>query len=104
MSAAEVFPRCRVLALAIEATHFHLLTGPLRGGESIGRFVGRLKGRTSSAVLNLPDNADRKRVWTSGYWKVFLFDDHGVEMVREYIENHNVRRGLAANPYGDWVG
>ena len=70
--------------------------------EDIAKFAGRIKGRTSSAVGAMPKNAGRERVWTSGYWKVFLFDELGVTAVREYIEAHNVRRGLAAAPY-PWI-
>jgi len=92
--------KCRVYAFAIESTHAHLLVGPL--GEDIGSFVGRLKGRSSSEVLRLPDYWGRKRTWTSGYWKVFLFDIDGAHAVQQYIERHNIRCGLDANPY-DWV-
>ncbi len=97
--------RCQVIALAIEATHFHMLIGPLCS-EDIGRFVGRLKGCASSAILEMITNqpGKRKRIWTRGYWKVFLFDEVSVSMVRKYVEKHNTRRGLPANPYADWVG
>src|SRR5207253_6365078 len=84
-------------AAAVEANHVHLLVGPVE--EDLERFVGRVKGRTSSAVGALPRNPDRKRVWTKGYWKVFLFDDIGLRAVKEYIDAHNVRRGLPADPY-----
>lgn len=87
-------------AAAIEDNHVHLLLGPL--SEDIGKYVGRLKGRTSSVIRKLPANADRKRIWTAGYWKVFLFDDEAITMVTRYIEQHNMRRGLPASPY-DWV-
>lgn len=87
-------------AAAIEDNHVHLLLGPL--SEDIGKYVGRLKGRTSSVMRKLPANADRKRIWTAGYWKVFLFDDEAVTAVARYIGQHNVRRGLPATPY-DWV-
>jgi hypothetical protein len=87
-------------AAAIESNHVHLLVGPV--GEPLERFVGRIKGRTSSAVGALPRNAGRERVWTSGYWRVFLFDDIGVFAVKEYIDAHNLRRGLPAEPYS-WI-
>ena len=87
-------------AAAIEANHVHLLVGPVK--EDISRFAGRLKGRTSSVVGAMPANADRNRVWTSGYWKVYLFNEIAVGAVQHYIENHNLRRGLAAAPY-PWI-
>jgi hypothetical protein len=87
-------------AAAVEPNHVHLLVGPVR--ENLARFVGRVKGRTSSAVGAMPRNAARERVWADGYWKVFLFDDHGVRAVKRYIDAHNVRRGLPADPY-PWI-
>jgi REP element-mobilizing transposase RayT len=93
-------PHTPVWAAAIEPNHVHLLVGPVR--EDISRCAGRLKGRTSSAVGALPQNANRERVWTSGYWKVFLFDDIGVLAVKRYIDDHNLRNGLPAEPF-PWI-
>lgn len=87
----------RAFACAIEPTHVHLLVGPVR--EDIGRFVDRLKGTTSSALLQYPDNWRRKRIWTNGYWKVFLFDLDALPPVAGYIEDHNTRAGRLASPY-----
>lgn len=84
-------------AAAIEPTHVHLLVGPV--AEDLARFVGRLKGTSSGAVLDLPGNSNRRRVWTAGYWKVFLATEEAVETVKKYIDAHNVRRGLAAAPF-----
>jgi len=87
-------------AATIEANHVHLLVGPMT--ENISRYTGRLKGRTSSEIGALPTNSDRERVWTSGYWKVFLFDEIAVQAVKRYIDAHNTRRGLPAKPY-PWI-
>lgn len=87
-------------ACAIEPAHVHLLLGPV--GEPIGTFVGRLKGASSSAVLRRPGNHGHKRIWTAGYWKVFLFEDEAVYAVAEYIEAHNTRRGLPPAPF-PWI-
>ncbi len=87
-------------AAAIEPTHVHLLAGPIT--EDVGRFAGRLKGMTSSAVLGVPGNGRRKRTWTSGYWKVFLYDLESMVAVKSYIDDHNLRRGLPAEPF-DWL-
>jgi hypothetical protein len=87
-------------AAAVEPNHVHLLVGPVR--EPISRFAGRLKGRTSSEVRRLPGNADRRRVWTEDYWKVFLFDGIGVRAVKAYIDAHNTRAGLPPAPF-DWL-
>lgn len=90
----------RAMACAVERTHVHLLTGPVR--ENVGRFVGRLKGTTSSALVKHPDNWGRSRIWTAGYWKVFLFDDDALPIVAAYIESHNAGRGFPASPF-DWL-
>lgn len=87
-------------ACAVEPTHVHLLVGPV--GEDIGRFVGRLKGTTSSAVVKHTTNGARSRTWTTGYWKVFLFDIGGLDAVRAYIESHNKRRDIPASPF-NWL-
>lgn len=87
-------------ACAIEPNHIHLLVGPVR--ERIDRFVGRLKGSSSAALRKHPNNWDRTRSWTAGYWKVFLFDRDAVCAVTKYIESHNLRRGIPARPY-EWI-
>src|SRR5262245_37434587 len=87
-------------ACAIESNHVHLLVGPVH--EPIERFAGRLKGTSSSALLKRPDNWDRKRSWTTGYWKVFLFDLEAMRAVVQYIEAHNARRVLPASAV-DWL-
>ena len=90
----------RAYACAIERTHVHLLTGPLR--EDVGRFAGRLKGSSSAALLRHPNNWGRSRIWTAGYWCVFLCDDDAVDAASHYIEEHNVRRGLPGSPF-EWI-
>jgi hypothetical protein len=84
-------------ACAIEPTHVHLLVGPVR--ENIDRFVGRLKGTSSSALMKHPSNRGRSNNWTTGYWKVFVFDVTAMHAVARYIESHNERRGLPIAPY-----
>src|SRR5262245_37347742 len=91
-------PKCH--AAAIETNHVHLLIDVPT--EPIDRCIGRLKGTSSSAVGKLSANAGRRRTWTSGYWKVFIDDQTAFDAIREYIENHNVRRGLPPTPY-DWI-
>ena len=87
-------------AAGIEPKHAHLLLGPIE--EDISKCVGRLKGTSSSAVLKCSAYQDRQRVWTQGYWKVFLFDKLAVASVKKYIDAHNLRRGLKAEPYS-WI-
>jgi hypothetical protein len=90
----------RAFSAALEPTHVHLLLGPVQ--ENIAQCAGRLKGKSSSKVLELPSNAGRQRTWTQGYWRVFLYDAQAVLAVKEYIDAHNIRRGLPADPY-PWI-
>jgi hypothetical protein len=85
------------IAATVEPTHVHLLLGPV--GEDLRAFVGRLKGRSSSAVLASGRHGERRHVWTEKYWKVFLFDAVGMEAVTEYIQDHHRRAGRPLNPY-----
>lgn len=87
-------------AFAIEKNHAHLLLGKM--DTSIDQVVGRVKSRTSSQLIKLGSEQDRKRTWTSGYWKVFIFDSPIVPAVQQYIENHNIRRGLSGAPF-PWI-
>ena len=87
-------------AATIEPTHVHLLFGRLR--DDIGTVVGRLKSRTSSVLLKQTANAGRSRIWTAGYWKVFIFDQFAIPIVIQYIQEHNLRRRQPAAPF-DWI-
>jgi hypothetical protein len=91
-------PRPACWAAAVEQTHVHLLTAV--PDENFGAFIGRLKGTTSAAVIAAVPG--RKRTWSSGYWKVYLFDVIAVEAVMRYIEAHNERKGMAGRPY-EWI-
>jgi REP element-mobilizing transposase RayT len=89
----------RIHAAAIESNHTHLLVGGLT--DTVSRIVGRLKGQTSSSVAAANGDGS-SRTWTTGYWKVYLFDEHAIAAVASYIEQHNIRRGLPARPY-HWI-
>jgi hypothetical protein len=84
-------------AAAIEENHVHMLAGVVE--EDLERYVGRLKGRSSSVLKGLPQNASRKHHWTAKFWRVFLYDHEALLAVREYIINHNLRNALPADPY-----
>ena len=96
----QMAPTSTILAAAVQRTHVHLLLSGL--DEPIDRVVGRFKGRTSSEVIARGSEPGRKRTWTAGYWKVFLFEDRSVPIVGRYIEEHNEREGLVAAPY-EWI-
>jgi hypothetical protein len=84
-------------ALAIESNHVHLLIGSL--DADLEATVGRMKGVSSSLILDQQNNLARKRTWTGGFWRVFLYDNLAVETVYAYIINHNIRANRLAHPY-----
>jgi REP element-mobilizing transposase RayT len=92
--------RAEILAAAIERTHVHLLWGELP--FDIEKVIGRIKSKTSSAVIHSSTAPDRERTWTKGYWRVFVFDVTAIPDIQNYIENHNVRSGLPRCPY-KWI-
>jgi hypothetical protein len=87
-------------ALAIEATHVHLLLGPLTA--KLAPTMGRIKGISSSLIRAEPRNAGRKRIWTESYWDVRLYDAVAIAQAQGYSVDHNLRRGLPAHPYA-WL-
>ncbi|MDQ3441530.1 MAG: transposase, partial [Planctomycetota bacterium] len=92
--------RVPVYAGTVERTHTHLLLGPCC--YPIDNFIGRIKGKTSSAVIREGDEPWRTRTWTHGFWKVFVFDVTAIPDIQDYIEDHNRRRGLPPAPY-PWI-
>jgi REP element-mobilizing transposase RayT len=88
-------PNCH--AAAIESNHFHLLLSPLE--EDLDRYIGRLKGKSSSTLKKLPDNHSRQHLWTAKFWRVFLYDPEATLAVRHYITTHNRRQNLPEDPY-----
>lgn len=95
-----ILDRGRVYALAVEPTHVHLLLEPVQ--DDVGTLAGKLKSRTSSAVLAARGNPPVRRVWVSGYWVRYLDSEDAVWGVQSYIEDHNRRRGLPVARW-DWV-
>ena len=86
-------------AAAIETQQVHLLLAANR--EPIRLFVGRAKGKSSSRI-NAANGTAGQHIWTAGFWRVFLFDWAAVKATRDYVVNHNLRRGLPAYPF-DWI-
>jgi len=98
---AESIGRCvaasswRVAAASIEATHTHLLL--TYTASDIDNTVKWLKDRTTKSVHGDTDHFGP--VWCRGKWRSFVYDVQAWAAARDYIERHNVRRGLAAAPY-----
>jgi REP element-mobilizing transposase RayT len=92
--------RVAAYASAIERTHTHLLLSNC--DSDIDKVIGRIKGKTSSAVIKNGSEPWRERTWTTGFWKVFVYDVTTLPHIQVYIENHNKRRGLSPAPY-PWI-
>ena len=88
-----------VYAAALEKQHVHLLLAA--NAESVSHVVGRIKGKSSSRIGKADGNPGQ-RVWTAGFWRVFLFDAAAVRATRNYITHHNIRRGMPPDPF-NWI-
>jgi REP element-mobilizing transposase RayT len=98
---AGVVGRCaaespwKVCAASIEATHLHLLI--TYSGKDIYNTAKWLADRATKAVHREADYAGP--VWCKGNWCSFIFDERRWKAARDYIERHNVRRGLAPRAF-----
>lgn len=112
----------RVFAATIQATHVHLVFGPLN--EDIKTAIARFKYRSAAAVLarrresRTAETADLysravsarrpsiqsvpKSLWTAGKFPVFIFNEQHLVNAIEYVRDHNRRVGMAADPF-DWI-
>jgi REP element-mobilizing transposase RayT len=101
---ADVLGKCsaesewRVAAAAIEATHLHLLLTFTE--RDIDNSVKWLKDQTTKAIHRGTPHVGP--VWCKGRWRQFMFDEVYWRKTREYIEQHNERKGLPRQPYA-WV-
>ncbi len=84
-----------VEAASVEATHTHLLLTLTQ--RPIDRTVQWLKDQTTKAVHR--ETAHLGPVWSRGKWCSFVFDSTVWKNTRQYIERHNLRRGVGPRPY-----
>jgi REP element-mobilizing transposase RayT len=98
---AETIGRCasnspwNLAAASIEPTHTHLLM--TYSPRSINDTVKWLKDQITKAIHDRTDHAGP--VWCKGKWRAFIFEEGTWTSVRQYIERHNVRRGVGPRPY-----
>jgi REP element-mobilizing transposase RayT len=88
----------QIVAAAIEATHMHLLLTYTE--REIGGTAKWLAQETTKRVHR--DTNFVGQVWCEGRWREFIYDEPHWENTREYIQRHNLRRGLPAQPW-DWI-
>lgn len=77
-------------AWVVLRNHYHLLLKS-RVGHDIGRFIGRLNGRTSRE-FNLRDNAEGRKVWYN-YWDTCIRTEAGYWTRLNYIHNNPIKHG-----------
>jgi REP element-mobilizing transposase RayT len=88
----------RIVAATIEPTHMHLLLTYTE--RDIDRTAKWLAQQTTKEVHRRTPFAGP--VWCEGKWIEFVFDQLHFDNIRQYIERHNVRRGLPARPW-EWI-
>ncbi|HZZ30010.1 MAG TPA: transposase [Pirellulales bacterium] len=98
MAACVAASPWQVAAAAIESTHMHLLiTYTPRDIHAVAKWIVQ---QTTKAVHGETDFSGP--LWCEGKWLTFVFDEEHWENTRQYIERHNLRRGLPAQPW-DWI-
>lgn len=84
-----------IAAATIQQTHMHLLIP----------YSGRDIENTSKWIADLSTKAVHREtdhdgpVWSKGKWRSFVYQTSYWRHAGEYIRQHNVRAGLAADPY-----
>lgn len=84
-----------LVAGSIEATHMHLLIP--YSGRDIHKTAKWIADQTTKAVHK--HTPHKGPVWCKGKWCTYVFEREYWHNIRQYIERHNVRRGLSAVPY-----
>ncbi len=84
-----------VAALSVEPTHTHLLFTV--SDRPIDTTIKWLKDRATKAIHRHTDHDGP--VWCEGRWRSYIFDTTTWVNTWDYIESHNVRRGLRPRPY-----
>jgi hypothetical protein len=88
----------RILAASIEATHLHLQI--TYSGLDIERTVKWMAQQMTKAVHHETSHAGP--VFCEGNWCSYVYLPEHWARTTTYIERHNERRGLAAQPYS-WI-
>lgn len=85
----------KIAAAAFESTHMHLLmTFSECDVDGIAKWLAQ---RTTKGVHKRTSFSGP--LWCEGKWLEFVFDRSHYENIRDYIERHNLRRGLPAQPW-----
>ena len=88
----------KIAAAAIEPTHIHLLmTFTSRNIDNVAKWIAQ---QTTKSVHRETDFIGP--IWCEGKWLTFVFDNEHWDNTQKYIERHNLRRGLPAQPW-NWI-
>lgn len=88
----------RIAAATIEPTHMHLLlTATHLDIDSTAKWIAQ---RTTKRIHST--TCFTGPVWSEGKWLEYIDDVSHWENLRQYIERHNLRKGLPAQPW-DWI-
>ncbi|QNN23771.1 hypothetical protein HED60_16340 [Planctomycetales bacterium ZRK34] len=94
----------RVYAATVQATHVHVVFGPL--DTDVSALIAKLKYRAACEILQARRNMRRddvpRSLWTKGQFPVFIFETDHLHNAVEYVRRHNTQAGRAAEPY-DWI-
>jgi REP element-mobilizing transposase RayT len=84
-----------IAALSMESTHSHLLLTYTE--RDIDNTIKWIKDRTTKDIHR--NRLYQGPIWCKGRWRTFIFDEEVWNAARNYIERHNIRRGLGPQPY-----
>ncbi len=83
------------VSASVETTHMHMLLTYM--DRNVDNTIKWIKDRTTKQIHR--QTSHRGSVWCKGKWRRFVFDLDVLERTRNYIEQHNVRRGVGPRPY-----
>ncbi len=84
-----------IAAVSIEHTHLHLLM--TYNPRDLDGTIKWMTQRMTRAIHECTAHAGP--VWARSKWRAFIFDQPQWANTMQYIEAHNVRRGLPPRPY-----
>jgi REP element-mobilizing transposase RayT len=82
-----------IYAIAVGKNHIHLAVSS--NGMDAGVAVSHYK---NAARLKIKDDGFIRRLWTRGFSKRYCFDEHQLQTVIAYVNNHNKKNGRLKPP------
>lgn len=85
----------RIAAASLEPTHIHLVLTYTAG--DIDKTCQWIADRCTKTIRR--DCGHRGPVWAKGKWCGFIFDQTAWTSAIQYVQRHNIRRGVGPRPY-----